>query len=248
MLTELYYTIISLDSWIVIAVIALFVSIGISFIQKYKGNQPKIRRLKQDIKKLRKKLKKHKNDTDKMMEVQGEMTTKNLEVMKESFRPMVYYIIPTLLIFLWMGSSLAYEPLQPNQPFNVTLQLEENYEENLNDVTLTFSPELQIVSSTIIEEDNRLTWTLQGGEDDYNLLFEGPGFSESKSIFVTEQRRYTTPVEEGQSPIQNVIIGNKDVTPLGDISIFGWTPGWLGTYILFNVLFGFSTRKLLRVA
>lgn len=248
MLTSLYYQAISIDSWIILATIAFLVSIGITLVQKYKGNQKRIKRLKSDIKKLRKKLKKHKNDTDKMMEVQGEMTTKNLAVMKESFRPMVYYIVPTLLIFLWMGTSLAYDPLEPNQPFNVTLALQDNFQGDLHEVTLETNPSLQEVSREVNTDDKEVRWVLQGEEADYNLLFEGPGFAESKNIFVTTQRRYTEPVEQGEGVIRTISVGNPPVRPFGNFSIFGWNPGWLGGYIIFSVFFGFSMRKLLKVA
>lgn len=248
MLTNLYYEIISINSWIILAVIALLVSLGITLVQKYKGNQKRIKRLKNDIKKLRKKLKKHKDDTDKMMEVQGEMTTKNLAVMKESFRPMVYYIIPTLLIFLWMGSALAYQPLEPNQPFNVTLNLQENFQGDLNEITIEPTPNLQETSKEVNGEENQIIWTLQGSEGDYVLLFEGPGFAESKSIIITTQRRYTEPVEQGSGAIQLIRVGNEDTKPFGSFTLFGWQPGWLAGYIIFSVFFGFFMRKLLKVA
>ena len=36
-------------------------------------------------------------------------------------------------------------------------------------------------------------------------------------------------------------------TPFGDFSLFGWKPGWLGTYIILSIILSFVIRKLLKV-
>ena len=40
---------------------------------------------------------------------------------------------------------------------------------------------------------------------------------------------------------------NKKVKPLGNVSLFGWKPGWLGVYIIFSIIFSMVLRKLLKI-
>ncbi len=235
--------------FIVILLLALLVTLISTLMLKFTSDQSKIKRLKEDIKKLRKKQKKHKDDQEKFLEVQKEMMSKNTEVMKQSFRPMIYTFVPIILILAWMAGNLAFEPLQPSEPFEVEAYFSESYTGDLQVVELE-ADGITINSREILEEEDEsfISWMLQGEEGTYELVFEGEGFSESKEIIITNGKEYRNPTSEYDSGLERVVIGNDHVRPLGDFSLFGWNPGWLGTYIILSIFFSIVLRKALNVS
>ncbi|RLG10826.1 hypothetical protein DRN69_08545 [Candidatus Pacearchaeota archaeon] len=77
-------------------------SIFITLIYKYATNQQEMKRLKDELKELQKKAKEHKNEPEKVLEIQKELASKNLEYMKHSFKPMIYTFIPIIIVFWWL--------------------------------------------------------------------------------------------------------------------------------------------------
>lgn len=240
----LYQSFLSLDPVIIIAIVATIVSIGITLVQKYLSNQPKIKRLKKDIDELRQEMKDTKDDPDEMMEVQSKMTSKNLAMMKEKFKPMIYYLVPVMLIFLWLGSTLAYQPIQPGQEFNVTLEM--NDDVDIQTVTLETPQPIQVRQDQRNMEENTITWYLEGEEGSHTLIIRGDDFEETKNVVISEGRNYAEPAQQ----IDNgtITIGNKAVHPFGSFSLFGYRPGWLVSYIFFSIITGIIARKVMNVA
>ena len=55
-----------------------------------------------------KKMKEHKEDAGKMMEIQKEAMEKNIKYMKHTFVPMILTFLPIIIIFGWI--KLTYDP------------------------------------------------------------------------------------------------------------------------------------------
>jgi uncharacterized membrane protein (DUF106 family) len=54
------------------------------------------------------------------MSLQKEMMELNMEMMKQSFKSMLYTFIPLIILFTWMSANIAYEPINPGEEFTVT--------------------------------------------------------------------------------------------------------------------------------
>jgi len=87
-----------------IIVASLLIAVLITLIYKYTSNQKEMKRLKEELKSLQGRMKEHKGDAGKMMEVQKELAQKNLQYMSHSFKPMIFTFVPVILIFWWLGS------------------------------------------------------------------------------------------------------------------------------------------------
>jgi uncharacterized membrane protein (DUF106 family) len=68
-------------------------------------DKEKMKALKDKQKALRAEMKEHKNDPDRMMEINKQMLEDMPEQMKMSFKPMLVTMIPILLVFAWMRST-----------------------------------------------------------------------------------------------------------------------------------------------
>jgi len=85
-----------------IILISLIVTIFVSLVNKYTTDQKRMKEIKENQKKLQEEIKRNKNDPKKMLELQKEMMTYSGEMMKHSFKPMIFTLIPLLVLFGWL--------------------------------------------------------------------------------------------------------------------------------------------------
>ena len=239
--------------WIIF-IFALITTLVTTIIYKYATDQKRLKEIKLKLKELRKKQKDHKKDTNKLMKLQKEMMSLNMEMMKQSFKSMLYTFIPLILLFTWMSANIAYEPINPSDNFTVTARISNSFPHELNKVNLSIAPD-GVVSRNegfVASRESRreVQWFVSAEEGGrYTLLVEGPTFSETKDVLVTESLDYISPVESYRnSHLLRLEVGNEPVRPLGSFSIFGLRPNWLFVYIVLSILFSVFIRKLLKVS
>ena len=90
-------------------IISFIVGLLSTLTYKYLTNQQLIKETKEEMKKIQEEMKLLKSDPSKMMEKQKELMQKNAPIMKESFKLILYTIIPFGIIFLLIQK--AYVPL-----------------------------------------------------------------------------------------------------------------------------------------
>jgi len=90
-----------------IILFAFLVSLFITIINKLILDQDKMKNLKEKQKELQKKMKEHKDNPEKLMELQKEMFSQMGETFKHSFKPMLITLIPLLIFFGWLRGLFA---------------------------------------------------------------------------------------------------------------------------------------------
>ncbi len=245
LLDPIFGPLLQLDPLYSIIILAFGITFLITLAYKFLTDQEEMQRLKDKMKDYQDKVKEvQKEDPDKAMDVQKEAMSVNMEYMKKSFKPTLYTFIPIIIIFGWMQSHLAYIPIQPNQPFNVTAEMQSGLPDN---VKLSAVPELPVENPSK-PANKTVTWTVNGAEaGEYTLVVEY-GDNQFKKNILISNTDYKSPSKDFDGPVQNIKVGMKEVHPLGSFSIFGWRPGWLGTYIMLSIVFSIVLRKILGVA
>jgi len=245
LLNPIFGWVLPFPSWISIFIISFILTLVTTLIYKYTTNQSEMKRLKEDTKMYQKKLKELKGNPKKAMEMQKQAMAVNMEYMKHSFKPMLYTMLPLLIIFGWLSAHYAYEPLHPSTPFNVSV-----YTQGLEgkEISLEALPELMISEAKKTVQNEQATWTLQGPAGDYKLIAAQEGNTADRKLLISGERKYENPlgvIKNG--PIQKFIIHNNELQPFGSFSLFGWHPGWIGAYIIFSIALSTLIRKLMRV-
>ena len=92
-------------SIILVSVVVTFFS---SLITKYLTNQEHMKGMKKRQKELQAEIKKHKENPDKIKELQAEMLSITGTMMKSSFKPLLITFIPFLILIYWLRG--IYEP------------------------------------------------------------------------------------------------------------------------------------------
>jgi len=234
-----------------ILVISFLLTVITTVIYKYVTNQKLLKGLKEELKALQKEMKALKDKPEKIMKKQKQLMSKNMEYMRHSMRATLVTIIPVIIVFGWMNAHLAYEPLVEGEPFNITLMLSS---------APTNPPEVDLPQGIKLLEgypkrgDNTVLYSFVADAGSYvapPIRFAYNGAECEVPVIVIENGgvpEYATPIVECKAgDIIRAKVSNKPVKPLGNISIFGWRPGWFGTYIILSILFSMLIRKLLKV-
>ena len=229
--------------WAVVA-LAFTVSLLVIFITKFSTDQVLMKKLKEDLKDYQKRIKELRNEPAKAMEVQKRAMELNMKYMTHSLRPTLITFLPIILIFGWMSSNFAYEGIKSGQDFSVSAV----FQKNTNGEVELIAPE----GVTILDKSNKkiqndiATWNLRGIEGEYSIEFDYNGEKNQKSVLISNAGRYVEPTKKiKDSNIKLIQINYKKlvVLPVGYKDWFGW----LGTYIIFSIIFTMTMRKLMKV-
>ena len=106
--------------WAFIIFASAVLSLVVTIIYRFATDQAEMKELKKQLKEFQDKFKQHKDDPNKMLEVQKEMSTVNMKYFKQSMKPTLITIVPFIIIFHFLGkiyTTITVVPL----PFHVPL-------------------------------------------------------------------------------------------------------------------------------
>lgn len=228
-----------------IFILSFLLSVLITLIYKVMTNQELMKSLREDMKKHQKEMKQLKNSPEKMMAVQKKVMQKNAKYMMQSFKPMIVTFIPIILIFGWLNSHYAYYPIKPDQEFTTSMFFNEGVS---GKAELELPEDITVIGENVKEiSEGKAEWKLKGKKGEYIITYKFNGKSYNKEILITDEYRYKKAVKAvNDNSVSTINIEYEKLKPL-PFKIFGWKPGWLGTYIIFSLIFSMSLRKLLKL-
>ncbi|MBW2991948.1 DUF106 domain-containing protein [Candidatus Woesearchaeota archaeon] len=247
-----------------IVLMSFVIALAMTLVYKWMTNQEQMKEMKERIKGFQKKMKELRDKPDEMMKIQKQAMEVNMKYMSHSMKPTLISFIPIILIFGWMHAHLAYEPILPGQEFSVEASFTEGVLGNASiKVPEGFGVDEEVKEIEETEEkkffgvSKRYTaeWRVTAPEeltnpegDSYILEFEKNDEVVGKEILVTYNQMYKEPVKNFRdSNFNTITVGNNPIRPMGNISILGWRPGWLGVYIIFSIIFSMSMRRILKL-
>jgi uncharacterized membrane protein (DUF106 family) len=245
-LNPILQPLLNLSPFWAVFILAFVITLIITLAYKVFTDQNEMKRLKTKQKDFQKQMKTLRDKPDEMMKIQKEAMKTNMEYMKQSFKVTLITFIPIILIFGWMNAHLAYEPIFPGERFSVTANFIDGV---TGDVTLLGDAGVELLS-----EDSQsvtaggVTWNLKSTAGMHFLTVKTDNDEQTKKVLVTQELQYEEPATFFEdSEIEMVGVNYKKLRPLGEFSIFGWEPGWLGWYIVFSIVFSIGLRKLLKI-
>lgn len=245
-LDPVLFPLLALKPLYAILLVSIVLSVCITLIYKLTTDQTRMKRLRNELKKYQAQMKELRSEPEKMMKIQKKAMEKNMEYMKMSLKPTMFTFIPIILMFGWLGAHFGFESINPNEPFNVTVALSEEAQVELD------APSNLEVRDSLVKTGTSVNWTLSGPAGIYVLRFTTDGEKQEKKIIITDEPRYEEPVKEYKdSIIERIEVSNEKIrpfhgTPIENIPWIG-NFGWLGTYIIFSLIFSISLRKALKL-
>ena len=263
-------SVLSFPPLLVLLAIGFLVSLFVTLVSKFFTNQKVLKKLKEEVNEIRDSLKEFKHDVAKMAELNRRMLHKSTEQMRHSLRSLFFTMIPLLLLIAWMHSNVAAENIMPGDTFSVIVEKDARVAEQVA-VSVT------AIGATLADEssaDKTLNEGLLSTTQQWDFIAGEEGIARisylinneenyTQDVFVTSAWDYNDPVIEKDkkflgvryasgeilpsSPISRIVVQLEPVRPFGNLSIFGWNPGWLFTYVLFTLIFSLLLRKALKV-
>jgi len=242
-INPIFAPLLKLPVLLIVLIISFAVSLIITLVYKFTTNQNLMKTLKEEQKEFQKEIKELKHDPQKAMEVQKKAMQTNMKYMGHSMRSTLFTFIPIIIIFGWMNSHIAYEAINPNQEFTTTLLLNNNIK---GDIELIASEGINIKGENPKSvEDGKAIWVLEGTKGSYLLEYKFQDRSYTKELLITDQQEYDKPSKKvNDGFVKSISIDNK---PMKALNLFGWKIGWLGTYIIFSLIFSIAMRKILKI-
>ena len=243
LLNPVFDPLLSLPMIWVVVIMAFIITLLITFIYKFTTNQDLMKDLKAELKEFQKEMKELRSEPQKMMAVQKKSMQTNMKYMSHSMRSMLFTFIPIILIFGWMNSHLAYDPILPGQEFTTTISFYNGINGNVELIVPEGITANGDINKTI--SDSEIKWILKGESGEYLLEYKLNGKSYTKEVIITNKQAYAKvlkPVKD--KVIKQISIDNNKTKVL---NLFGWKLGWLGAYIILSIIFSTILRKMLKI-
>jgi uncharacterized membrane protein (DUF106 family) len=214
-----------------------------TLVYKYTTNQSLMKDLKDEQKALQKQVKELKNEPDKAMKAQKRMMEINSKYMMHSFKPMIFTFLPVIIFFGWMNTHLGYYPIMPGSEFSVDVMFNDGVTGNV-----LLSLPLGMNSSSELNQTilaGKTSWILNGLEGEYILNYNFNGKTYSNKVLISSKKAYYEPITRiNKDGVKTINVGLKPVLLL---NLYFKHFGWLGTYIIFSIVFSSLLRKLMKI-
>ena len=241
-LNPIFSPLLKLPTLLAVILLSFLISVIITVIYKYTTDQNLMKQLKEEMKEYQKKIKELRKEPEKAMEMQKKAMQSNMKYMTQSLKSTLYSFIPIILIFGWMSAHFAFMPIQPQEDFTITLNLNPGV-----DGTVTMNaPDGVIIRSNAQQEisDGKATWKLKGEAGEYLIGISVDGKKYDHEILI-DGRYYKTPIKKIKDDKAQDITTNLQKNII--LNLFGWKLGWLATYIIFALMFSIIVRKAIKV-
>ncbi len=241
--------------------VSLSLSLLVTLVYKLTTNQKLMKSLHLEMKSIRDEIKNIK-DPSQAASLNKQLMEKTMQQMMHSMKSTFITIIPAFLIFGWLNANMAFVQAAPGEEFAASLAFSKGTEG-----TAAISSEtLEILSNATQEiKDAKAAWKLKGEKGTHQITYNFGNETYTRSVIITDEWEYSDPYIEKKktlfgiinvgdknpikpdSKITRVSVDLKPTRPFGNFRLFGWNPGWLGTYFIFTLMLTFPIRKLLRV-
>jgi uncharacterized membrane protein (DUF106 family) len=232
---------------LLVVIVSVLISVIMVVVYKYMTDQTLMKQLKDEIKELQSEMKTLRDNPTKMAEVNKRAMETNMKYMMHSLKPTLVTFIPIILIFGWLNANIAYEPLAVNEEFSVELLF---YDSIAGEIVPVVPEGIELINHenyTIKDNMVRLVYKpMQEGE--YTLQYKQGDKTWENTVIVNSERGYKGPVFQiKDKTLKTITVSNEKFKPLGELTIFGWQPGWIALYITISLVCSLSLRKVLKV-
>jgi hypothetical protein len=180
--------------------------------------------------------------------------------LKLAFKPLLYVIIPLVLLIVQLDRYLGFVPLETGQTF--LLKVRTTDPGSLNEVSLQLPPELTTTAPAVhVPSDNEVFWRVMAEKDgNYDVHITAAGQVFSKQAVVTQGVVRVSPIRlRGRFWERMVVSGEPplpDNGPIESIAVsyparsihFAWLDwNWIWLFFVLSLVAGFFFKSVLGI-
>jgi hypothetical protein len=243
-------------------IFSLPVGILLILIFRYTSDQETIRATKDRIKGYMLETRLFKDNSGVLMSAFWNILVCNFKYMLHALRPMLFMIVPVLLILIQLDAWYGYRPLKTGESAVFSVRLSEGDDNVINNVTIRPDNGVTVETPPLrIPEEQEVDWRIRADKaGDHRVVVLIQGKAVEKTVTVSDtlsrvsKKRAATSfwgklLNSGEKPIQEASrIKEIGVDyPLRYIHVFGWKMHWLVVFSLLTLIIGFAFKGLFRV-
>ncbi len=183
-----------------------------------------------------------------------------------SLRPLIFIMLPVLIIMVMLGVRYQYRPLRPGETATVAVVVDNGQWTQGDEIRLNASPGIEVVSQALrIPSRREINWRIRAnGMGEGRLTLTTPSGEIHKKIVVSDkdtplmalapgrgrafsEQFLTFPAEPplpGKSGIRSLEITDW---PSRELRLFGFHVNWLVAFFVISLAAGFGVKGLFRV-
>lgn len=260
-----------------LVVVSLVTGIAMLLVFKATSNQAGIAAVKRKIHACLFEIRLFNDDLRAILRAQGELLRHNLTYLRFSLVPLLWMIVPFVLLIAQLQFHYGYRPLAPESPALVEVVLAEGWEEALPagavedfDGFTRPAVALEAPAGVRVEtpgvwapEAREMTWRVAGERaGDYELAVAVGGERYAKSLRVADEPgvRLLSPIRPGRDFFEQVLYPAEPPLPEGplesisiaypgaEVWFLGWTTHWMVVFFILSIVFAFALRNRMGVS
>lgn len=260
-----------------LVVVSLATAVAMLLIFKKTSNQTRLAAVKRQIHAALFEIRLFNDDLRAIFRAQGEILRHNLTYLRLSLVPMLWMIVPLVLVIAQLQFHYGYGGLTPGEPVLLKAQVREGVVLASNAspavalasaadrepvAVLEAPPQIEVKTPAVwIPATREVIWRIAphtAGE--YVLQLRAGRESFAKSVRVSDDVVRRSPVRlqrgflnqllypaEAALPAESALTSISIAYPERDVSVFGWELHWLIVYFVLSMVFAFALRKRFNV-
>ena len=199
------------------------------------------------------------DDLRTMFKAQGDILRHNLSYLRLSFAPMLWMLVPLLLLIAQLQFYYGFDGLRQGAPALVKVKLKESVNASaMPSIALAAPAGLQVQTPPVwIPSEREVAWRIAAERDgDYQMTITLDGRHVTKQVRASNQVGWRAPerLERGflnqllypaeppidaDIPIEAIYVSY----PERDISLFGWNTHWMIAFFVLSLVIAFALKK-----
>jgi uncharacterized membrane protein (DUF106 family) len=243
-------------------VISLLASIVILLILKATSDQAGIKRAKNLMKGHFLAFRLYRDDIGLMLDTFKNMLLSNLLYLRKSFKPILFFIVPVVVIIIQLGVRYEYRPFRVGEPIIVTLRTDDLAEKvALSQVEMQLPEGLTTDMPPVrIRQLREINWRLLAEKPGvYEVAFKYGEKSINKRIEVEQALVAVSPAVEQPSykallnpaerslPASSFAAAISIRYPRRDFDVFGLSLHWLVAFFVFSLILALALKRVVDV-
>jgi uncharacterized membrane protein (DUF106 family) len=249
----------SLPPAVGLSIVSLVVAVAMLLVFRKTSNQAAIAAVKRKIHAGIFEIRLFNDDLRAMFRAQGDILRHNLTYLRLSFAPMLWMLVPLVLLIAQLQFYYGYDGLEPGKPALVKVTLKETAAGASSPAIELNAPSGMRVETPLvwIPSEREAAWRVSAEQPgDYQLTVRLDGRAVSKEVNVSSRVGWRAPerLEPGfvnqllypaEAPIDaDVPIEAIRVTyPDREVSVLGWQTHWMIAFFVLSIVFAFALRK-----
>lgn len=246
-----------------LAWVALLTSIAILLVFRVASDQVALRRVKNRIMAGIMEIRLFRDDLRLILRAQWDIFRHSLTYMRLSLVPMLWVIVPVILLMIQLQFHYGYEPLEVGESAIVEASLTEDFDPGMAaGMTLTGSTGIEVATPLLlIPSESEADWRIQAtGRGAHEIRLQLEDRVITKSITVGSGRGQISPRRPSHAwldqllyPVEDPVPGGGPLTsievdyPSATVSLLGWDTHWMIAFFILTIVFAFALQKPLRV-